>query len=325
MRPLLLKGHTRPLTFIKYNLDGNVLVSCAKDHRPTLWYADSGERIGTYKGHNGATWSCDITRDSTRVVTASADSTVKLWNLATGECIYTYEFDIPCRSVSFSLGEEYILLTTDAFMGVPPAVRILKHSKDTEEQTHEEVLLVNDAHPGRITRAMWGRLNKTFVTSCEDGLVRKFDASTGKLLNSVKIHDKSIQMMDMDRDQNTIITASQDKTSKLLDADTFEVLKTYQCDRPLNTAAISPIKDHIALGGGQDAASVTTSAGQAGKFEVVLYHKLFMEMFGTVRGHFGPLNFVAFSPNGKSFTTGGEDGYVRIHHFDSDYFEQEFA
>ena len=62
MRPLLLKGHTRPLTFIKYNLEGDILVSCAKDHRPTLWYADSGERIGTYKGHNGATWSCDITR-----------------------------------------------------------------------------------------------------------------------------------------------------------------------------------------------------------------------------------------------------------------------
>merc|ERR1712124_77073 len=96
MRPLLLKGHTRPLTFIKYNVDGDVLVSCAKDHRPTLWYADSGERIGTYKGHNGATWSCDITRDSTRLVTASADSTVKLWNLTTGECIFTYEFDIPC-------------------------------------------------------------------------------------------------------------------------------------------------------------------------------------------------------------------------------------
>jgi translation initiation factor 3 subunit I len=324
MRPLLLKGHTRPLTFIKYNLEGDILVSCAKDHRPTLWYADSGERIGTYKGHNGATWSCDITRDSQRLVTASADSTVKLWNLMTGECIFTFEFDIPCRSVSFSLGEEYLLLTTDAFMGVPPAVRILKHSRDISQQTHEEVLCLSDAHPGRITRAIWGRLNKTFITSCEDGHVRKFEAATGKLLLDVKVHDKSIQMMSMDKDGNTVITASGDKTSKLLDADTLEILKTYQSDRPLNTAAQSPLKDHVALGGGQDAASVTTSAGQAGKFEVVLFHKLYQEMFGSVRGHFGPLNFVEFSPSGKSFTTGGEDGYVRIHHFDPDYFVTEF-
>ncbi|QDZ24545.1 subunit I of translation initiation factor 3 [Chloropicon primus] len=321
MRPLLLKGHTRPLTFIKYNVDGDILISCAKDHRPTLWYADTGERIGTYKGHNGATWSCDITRDSKRLVTASADSTVKLWNLTTGECIFTFKFDIPCRSVSFSLGEEYLLLTTDAFMGTPPAVRILKHSRDIEEQQHEEVLCISDAHPGRITRAMWGPLNKTFVTSCEDGMVRKFDAASGKLLNEVKVHEKSIQMMDLDSEGNTIITASLDKKSVLLDFETFDILKTYQTDRPLNTAAISPLKDHIALGGGQDAASVTTTAGQAGKFEVVFYHKIFQEMFGTVRGHFGPLNFVAFSPNGKSFTTGGEDGYVRIHHLDSEYFD----
>jgi len=325
MRPLLLKGHTRPLTFIKYNVDGDVLVSCAKDHRPTLWYADSGERIGTYKGHNGATWSCDITRDSTRLVTASADSTVKLWNLTTGECIFTYEFDIPCRSVSFSLGEEFILLTTDAFMGTPPAVRILKHSKNVEDiKQNDEVLYIDNAHPGRITRAIWGRLNEYFLTSCEDGMVRKFETKTGKLLKEVKLHDKSIQMMTMDKEGYTIVTASLDKTSKLVDADTLEVLKTYVCDRPLNTAAVSPLKNHVAIGGGQDAASVTTTAGQAGKFEVVFYHKIFQEMFGTVRGHFGPLNFVAFSPNGKSFTTGGEDGYVRVHHFDTDYFDQEY-
>lgn len=60
MRPILMKGHERPLTFLKYNRDGDLLFSCAKDHNPTVWYADNGERLGTYRGHNGAVWCCDV-------------------------------------------------------------------------------------------------------------------------------------------------------------------------------------------------------------------------------------------------------------------------
>jgi WD40 repeat protein len=62
MRPILMKGHERPLTFLKYNREGDLLFSCAKDHTPTVWYADDGERLGTYRGHNGAVWCCDVSR-----------------------------------------------------------------------------------------------------------------------------------------------------------------------------------------------------------------------------------------------------------------------
>ena len=44
------------------------------------------------------------------------------------------------------------------------------------------------------------------------------------------------------------------------------------------------------------------------------------ETIGTVRGHFGPVNAIAFSPDGRSFVTGGEDGYLRLNIFDADYF-----
>ena len=69
---------------------------------------------------------------------------------------------------------------------------------------------------------------------------------------------------------------------------------------------------------------VTTTSARQGKFEARFYHKIFEEEIGRVRGHFGPLNYVAVDPTGKCYCSGGEDGYVRVHHFDPPYFDFKF-
>lgn len=66
--------------------------------------------------------------------------------------------------------------------------------------------------------------------------------------------------------------------------------------------------------------SVTTTSTRQGKFECRFYHKILTDEVGRVKGHFGPINTIAVHPDGKSFSSGGEDGYVRVHHFDEDYF-----
>jgi translation initiation factor 3 subunit I len=101
-------------------------------------------------------------------------------------------------------------------------------------------------------------------------------------------------------------------------------LKTFVSDTPLNTAAITPTKDFVILGGGQEARDVTTTSQRQGKFEARFYHKIFEQEIGRVRGHFGPLNTVAVHPKGTSYASGGEDGYVRVHHFEKDYFEFKY-
>ena len=50
---------------------------------------------------------------------------------------------------------------------------------------------------------------------------------------------------------------------------------------------------------------------------------IYEEEFGRVKGHFGPVNTLAFHPDGRSFVSGSEDGYIRLHHFDSEYFEKD--
>lgn len=122
-------------------------------------------------------------------------------------------------------------------------------------------------------------------------------------------------------DRTYCITSGKDKTAKIIDVNNLEVMKTYVADTPLNSASITPKKDFVILGGGQDAMGVTQTSARQGKFEARFYHKIFEEEIGRVRGHFGPLNSVAADPTGRGYASGGEDGYVRVHQFDKAYFD----
>ncbi|CAD6240415.1 unnamed protein product [Miscanthus lutarioriparius] len=149
------------------------------------------------------------------------------------------------------------------------------------------------------------------------------DLTTGQLLkesDKESGHHKTISSLSKSSDWSHFITGSLDKSSKLWDTRTLTLIKTYVTERPVNAVDISPTHDTVVLGGGQDAMNVTMTDRRAGKFEAKFYHKILQEEIGGVKGHFGPINALAFNPDGRSFSSGGEDGYVRLHHFDSDYF-----
>lgn len=174
----------------------------------------------------------------------------------------------------------------------------------------------------RINEALWGALNQTVISGHEDGSLRLWDVETGKEVLKVHDHKKSVNSLQFNADGTMILTASSDGTSKLYDAKTLQLQKTYTSDRPLNSASISPLLPHVIVGGGQDAMNVTTTSSKVGHFEVDFYHTVYAEFLGSVKGHFGPVNSVAFSPTGKNFVSGSEDGYIRLHHFDKEYFKE---
>ena len=49
---------------------------------------------------------------------------------------------------------------------------------------------------------------------------------------------------------------------------------------------------------------VTTTGSKAGKFDARFYHLVFEEEIGRVKDHFGPINSLAFHPDGKRWVLG---------------------
>lgn len=323
MRPILLQGHERALTQIRYNRDGDIIFSTAKDQHICAWFAHNGERLGTYHGHQGALWTVDVDPTSTIIASGAADNTVRLWDIKTGKCLKVWNFDTAVKRVEFNEDGSRLLAVTEKRMGFLGTIVVLAITLDVEAEQSDERVMTISCEESKATVAGWSYMSKYIIAGHEDGSVSQYDAKTGEPLDNVQVHELDMLITDLQwsQDRTYFITACKDKTAKLINARNLEVLKTYVADTPLNSAAITPKKDFVILGGGQAAMDVTTTAARQGKFEARFYHKIFEEEIGRVRGHFGPLNTVAANPNGKGYASGGEDGYVRVHQFDKAYFD----
>lgn len=68
---------------------------------------------------------------------------------------------------------------------------------------------------------------------------------------------------------------------QLIDTKSLSIIKTYQTQTPLNSAALHPTRPYVILGGGQEAMNVTTTSARQGKFEARFWHKVFEEEVRT--------------------------------------------
>jgi len=292
---------------------------------------DTCERVGTYSpiGEKaGAVFAVDVTIDCSHVVTANADGKL-IYYAFTGEQVAQLNHGGVLKYVEFNQkpgGQNKVCTCNDKFKSAAEGV-VPNRIQIYQFEPSKKLLTIDEALPMKATKVKWGPFDETLVSIFEEGTVVVWDASNGKQLKLIQAHQMAVTSLNFSEDRMLMITSSKDATAKLWAMDEYECVKTYKTDRPLNDAAISPLyqaeenpKMHILMGGGQDAKDVTTTAGSSGKFESLLWHMVYEEEIGSIKGHFGPLNTLAWFRDGKGFVTGGEDGYVRVHEFDGSYF-----
>jgi translation initiation factor 3 subunit I len=160
----------------RFNPDGDLLFSTAKDQQICVWYSHNGERLGTYKGHQGAIWTVDVDPTSTLIASGSADNTIRLWEVKTGRLIKTWDFPTAVKRVEFSVDGRQLLGVTEKRMGHLGTIVVLNINLDPNGEQSDEKELTIVCDESKATVAGWSYLNKYIIAGHEDGSVSQYDA-----------------------------------------------------------------------------------------------------------------------------------------------------
>jgi len=286
--PLICGGHSRPVPEIAYSPitpDGFFIVSACLDGKAMLRNGVTGDWLGTFQGHKGAVWSADINSKAERVVTGSADYTAKIWDAITGEELSSFTQSRIIKSVRFSKDDTKILTG-----GQDKILRIYDLNNTQSEPSTLQ------GHTNTIKTALWTNEN-TIVSGGQDNTLRIWDIRSGAEAKNIT-YKSAISGIESSLDGKHL-TLTAGKEAHFLSVETFEPMKSFTLPIELNTASLS-----------QDAK--TFVAGGSTDFWVRVYDFDTAQELECHKGHHGPVHCARFAPDGASFSSGSEDGTIRL-------------
>jgi serine-threonine kinase receptor-associated protein len=113
--PVVCTGHSRPVTTARYSpatAHGYFLATSGHDGVPMLRDGATGDWIGSFSGHRGTVWCSRFSKWGVHIITASADRTARVWDVAMGTEMLAIPHAGIVRGCAFT-HDGYRVVTTD--------------------------------------------------------------------------------------------------------------------------------------------------------------------------------------------------------------------
>lgn len=319
--PIVCPGHTRPLAELQYvHVDNNdddtntadnsssvFLLSACHDKMPMIRDGVTGNWIGTWMGHKGAVWSCQMDPTGNLAATASGDYSARVWDAITGQILIELPHKHIVKTCVFSPNSQQL-----ATGGKEASLRIYELPQilvkpNTTKKADAAIPSLEIPQESPITKLAWVT-DDLLLCSCMNGKIYLWNTANQSLVHTFDTKEgaeiRDIEVCSITGTQKLILSVAAGTMTyffDLSDSESYKLLKEYKM--PINFkdeggCTLHPSGKRFVAGGGD------------------LWVRVFDfetgEMLECHKGHHGPIRCVRFSPDGQSYASGSEDGTIRL-------------
>lgn len=246
--------------------------------------------IRTLKGHQGWVWAISFSPDGSTLASGSADQSVVLWNMTTGDRLRTLE------------GHSDLVLSV-AFSPQSPLLASSSRDKSIilwNAETGEKIRNLGgwfSGHSELVDALAFSPDGTMLASGSWDRKIILWNPYTGKAFRKLRGHSSWVYSIAFSPDGITLASGSRDTTLMLWNVHTGKHFFTLYGDSGLvNAVAFSPDGQTI-VSGNFDGSLVLWDVGRG-------------EQITRLPGHSERINAIAFSPDGKLLASGSRDQTV---------------
>jgi Tol biopolymer transport system component len=251
---------------------------------------NAGEHLLEYTilwGHSGSVRRAAFSPNGKLVVTASDDSTARLWDIENDQYIGV-------------LTGHSNWVTSAAFS--PNGKLVVTASRDKTARLWDvasgKEIAILKGHDNWVISAAFSPDGGRVVTASYDKTARLWDVASGKEVGVLRGHDAAVNSAAFSPDGRWVVTASDDDTVRLWDIAAGQEVGVIRHDFSGKSVAFSPDGRSVVLAYDDTTARVWgLDSGQ----EIVVF-----------KGHDDAVNSAAFSPNGQRVLTSSNDKTARL-------------
>jgi WD40 repeat protein/GTPase SAR1 family protein len=251
-------------------------------------------------GHTGGVESVTWNHDDSKILSGSADRTLKIWDAMTGELLHTLDGHLK-GVLSVAWNHDSSRIVSGSYDGT---VKIWNGI------TCELLMTLNDN--GEVNSVSWSHNGWKIASGSSNAMVCIWNAITGELLLSLPdCYTNCVFCVAWNHDDSKLLSCSNGKMIKIWNTTTGELLKAWNplTGEFLSKSLKSPPDAVTSASWNYDSSLIVSGSARA---FVKIWDGLTGALLKTLRGHKNEVHTVIWNRDGSKILSGSKGGTIKI-------------